>query len=336
MVSEQFPAVARAVGVPAVRAPMSHDRAVVVMRLAFGPPHRSTDNLRHVQAVALSVVAAAAGRLQRTFFEEVAMPTVDLAEHGGVPNLGAAPARDAGVLVLNWQWDETSQRLKAIQKAKNRPGGRYDGERLAMSQTATQVMMQTGELTSCSLVGGEFQVVCKEPLLSKGLILECQTMEFILQGLLSRYPVDVQDAREVGRLMDGHRFAIMSFCMDRASANFSLLKWWWSQLTSPTMPPRVLPHAEPCNAHGIALVKNQPFGTKALVGKSHTFTTLLRGGRFNDIFGSRSRGWCPSGLSSGARSGQTAWRSRRRDSCGPSSGRRTQGTSTPRVAEASG
>jgi len=68
---------------------------------------------------------------------------------------------------------------------------------------------------------------------------------------------------------------ILGFCGDRASSNKALLREIWRHLCRPEMPRVVLPFAEMCLAHGVALV---------IVAASSALASNMRQWRFGDAF----------------------------------------------------
>ena len=94
--------------------------------------------------------------------------------------------------------------------------------------------------------------------------------------MLRHFPVDLSNPEALDNLAEHNDLVILGTCCDRASANFAMLRWIWAQLARPSAPTTILPFAEPCNAHGVALVKDRPRGAKQVVAKAHSLAALLR------------------------------------------------------------
>lgn len=265
-VAATFPVVARTLGLPSERRPFDERRALTLMRLAFGEAIRGASQFRKVQADAVALVAATARALQHSFVSSILRP----------PPLAPSEQTLEDPLVcvhtLEWQWDETAQRVKGLQH------DRMTNEHMNHANAAVQVMVQTGLLRSyrCRLGGMPTQTV-HEQVFCRSLLLQEQTADFILEGLLRSLPFDISDPTVVEDLASKCDFLVLSCAMDRASANFKVLDCIWSMLEGATLPHNVLLHAEPCVVHGLALVKARPRGdTASIISVSHTFSTLLR------------------------------------------------------------
>ena len=112
-IGEHFPAVGQLCSLPARRAPFDVARAALLQRTAFLPTARD-GNLRRAQARAASLVATCGVQLQRAAVDSL---------WAGRPGTNE-PADPVGnghrvrVNALCWQWDETTQKLRAAISAK--------------------------------------------------------------------------------------------------------------------------------------------------------------------------------------------------------------------------
>lgn len=272
MAGAQFPDAAAALGLPKTRQPMGPHRAAVMVRLSLMPSMRGNSRHRKTQACAVSLVAAAAEAEQQMFVKRVFFPSAD-----DTKVLPGAPADTLRIVSMSWQWDETSQRLRSVHQH------RLPGERLSPAGMSVQVMMQHGRL-QVHLFDSDGVRSMSSPLLAKGLRLEDQTADTLLEGLLLRLPVDISEPPVLQRMSSSSDFIVLSFCVDRAAANLSALKWLWSRFAAPGVSDAILPHAELCAAHGVALVKSRSALSKAVVSKAHTLSGLLRNARTSAAF----------------------------------------------------
>lgn len=172
-VQGQFPSVAQALGLRPTRAPMDESRARIVQRLAFMPAFRGANPARGAQARALGLVCQAALDLQRRCVQNMALRPP--APPDGLEQL----ASGVRLVCLTWQWDETTQRLKSLQKPKLR------NEKASSEHVSMQVMMQSGSMVAYeSAWAGDAQwEVDKQSILCKGLLLERQTASFLVGGV---------------------------------------------------------------------------------------------------------------------------------------------------------
>ena len=119
-------------------------------------------------------------------------------------------------------------------------------------------------------------------MLCRGLQLERQTADFLVAGLLEGMPFHLSDPVVMSTIAGTCSAMVVSFSMDRASANLAALRYFWQRLIDPQMPTSIFPHAEPCCAHGVALVKTRPRQGKQIVAVAHTFTSSMRQWKFVD------------------------------------------------------
>jgi hypothetical protein len=138
-IASQFPVVARAAGLSVhCESGMGPLRSALVQRLAFMPPIRGDSFAKTSQREAVALVASCGMELQRVFFRAQFLEPRNPVLFDDV--LG--PLQHANVIrCLTWQWDETSQRIRALAK------GRLKGERTSHCRVAVQIMMQGGRVS---------------------------------------------------------------------------------------------------------------------------------------------------------------------------------------------
>jgi len=229
-------------------------RAGALSHVAFMPTIKGSFSNRQAQTIAVSTVAKCALAQQQAWLERVFRPSI---EAGGQPE--GSDAVSQSVKVFTWQWDETSQRVRAILP------NRLPGERVPHIKVATQVMMQSGLLSTFDMDGGCFALVSAQEWLCRGHLLAQQTADFILEGMARTMPFFFDDVDGLLPLCNDGSTVIVSLCCDRASANFRACAWLWQQMNSPVLRRLVLPHIEPCALHGIQLVKCRATGANKLL-----------------------------------------------------------------------
>jgi hypothetical protein len=94
--------------------------------------------------------------------------------------------------------------------------------------------------------------------------------------MLRGMPLQLDVAIQAQAYTEHNEYFIFFFTMDRASANFSTLAYFFSKLAASDMPSPVLPWAEPCHAHGLQHVKSRARGGKDLIAKAQSLSSLMR------------------------------------------------------------
>ena len=246
-------------------------RATALSQVAFMPSIKGSFSNRQAQTIAVSTVAKCALAQQQAWLERVFRPSI---EAGGPPE--GSDAVSQSVKVFTWQWDETSQRVRAMLP------NRLPGERVPHIKVATQVMMQSGLLSTFDMDGGCFALVSAQEWFCRGHLLAQQTADFILEGMARTMPFFFDDVDGLLPLCNDGSTVIVSLCCDRASANFRACAWLWQQMNSPVLRRLVLPHIEPCALHGIQLVKCRATGAKKLLTTMSSLGCLMRQWRFSN------------------------------------------------------
>lgn len=160
------------------------------------------------------------------------------------------------------------------------------GVRSSLSKVGVQVIAQAGMLrdyrrpgpgpSSAALV----TEIAREPVVSRSMLLETQSADDILEAVLHALPLDIEDQGCMQTAAASCDHLLLTFCVDRASANMRALSWIVEVLERPGMPPNVFPHVEPCAAHGAALVKARARGDHdGIVKASHSLAALMRQAR---------------------------------------------------------
>ena len=155
-------------------------KATAISHLAFAALCRGTQPQRWSQTRAAGVVADCALHHQSEWLRSLSLPQ-------GVDD----PASDAlgdyappnTVNVFTWQWDETSQRIKAIMRAPAR------GERVGTQQVAQQIMVQAGHCTQFMVGAAGCIAQSSNRLLARPLVLVKQDADHMLEGLSRGMPV---------------------------------------------------------------------------------------------------------------------------------------------------
>lgn len=277
------PMVARRLGVKPTRGALAEGRATVVLRLAFMPgikgDHPARNNQNRACAVVSSVLEAAFDAYAEAFFQGsqallgARRGTGALATADDMPPLAGDFSQ---VKVVSWEWDETSQRLQALRaKALHR-------ERTPLHGVAVQVMVQRGMLTLYEFSGDEGRTVDLQPIFVKGLRLQSTRADDLLEAMLRSAPVDLSDTERLNDLAAKQEAMVFAWCCDRASSNLASLRWYFKQVGSPAVDVSILPFAELCASHGVALVKGRATVGKTLTQTVSSFTLLTKNSRFMD------------------------------------------------------
>lgn len=266
LMAASFPHVARMCGLQIKAARMDENRARLVSQLAVSPLLRGAAPIRETQSRAADLLAHTCMSLQRECFSELFA--------SGQHQLGDLPEERFKVHVVSWQFDETSQLMKSVT-----PAG-FKNEHTGFGRTSEQVMMQNGILTTCVAQGDATEVLRQEPYLCRALVLQSQTADALLEALFRQLPFSPESSEGMRTLSSSCDALVISFVVDRAATNFRALTYIWRCLSDPAMPKSVLPFVEPCAAHGVALVKARGQLSSSIVGGGHTFSTLMRQGRF--------------------------------------------------------
>ena len=274
-VASEFPIVATQLGVCMKgRQPLGDDRARILTKLSFMPAIKGNHSARNRQnracAVVSRVLTLECARYCDAIFGREDAPRLDL-----VPVDRAHQAFQ--IKLLAWEWDETCQRLQAL-RAKS-----LTGERVGRHKVAVQVMVQRGTIALYEFGGDSCgQVVEEQPIFVKALRLQSTASDFLLEALLKCMPVDPSNAQEINAIADGSEALLLTWVCDRASSNLISLRWMFEQLNSPGVDKTILPYADLCAAHGVALVKGRAVMGKSAVQTVSSFTCLTKNWRFMD------------------------------------------------------
>ena len=155
---------------------MTAQRAEVLAIVAFRPTIRGDGLFAKVQRRAVWLAARTLLEQQAAFVRgAVARPREE-----ADPSVLEEPA--VRHLSLNWQWDETTQRVRNIL------GDLLPGERSTSTKMAIQVMMQAGRLQSHDATRRSWNTTVDDPVICRASFLESQTSDFLLESLLRLFP----------------------------------------------------------------------------------------------------------------------------------------------------
>lgn len=259
------------IGLP--RGAMDENRAEIVAVLALSPTLTSSTIAIRTQRRAVSLVAETALQVQSEWCDKVFGSLRLDSDLSAAPDAVLAPVAPLCVC-LTWQWDETAQ------KTKNVLGHRLREERKSDAKVATQTLMQSGKVVVYTpLPGGGGTVSFPEPVLCRGTFLPSTTADNILEAILRRYPLPLEDEGALAATLSGDGLLILSFAHDRAASNYLALRWLFRLLIRPSVPKTIFPHAEACVLHGLQLARTRPPVGKGLVGATFSFTRFLRNWR---------------------------------------------------------
>ena len=164
------------------------------------------------------------------------------------------------------QWDETSQRFKAMLKDTGTAGDR---------QTTTgllhQVMVFSGIVADVGVRGDGLQV---EPWLARPMVVDSTSANHLLQAVLRSLPFDISDRACMERISVACDVMLFTITTDRASSNAVVGAWLAQQVDK--LPRHFLPWCEFCIAHGCALAQGRSAIYKKLSSALLSLTHWLR------------------------------------------------------------
>ena len=248
---------------------MDETRAEIVAMLALSPTMLSSTSAIRTQRRAVSLVAETALQVQSEWCDD----TFGSLRLCWPPDAVLAPVAPLCVC-LTWQWDETAQKTRSVL------GGRLRGEKQSDQKVANQTLMQSGKVVVYEpFPAGGGRVSLPEPVFCRGTFLPSTTADCILEAILRRYPLPLEDEEALAATLSGDGLLILSFAHDRAASNYLALRWLFRRLILPSVPKTVFPHAEACVLHGLQLARTRPAVGKGLLGATFSFTRFLRNWR---------------------------------------------------------
>lgn len=102
----------------------------------------------------------------------------------------------------------------------------------------------------------------------------------LLEALLRDSPLPFSDLTKLREATGNCDAFVLSLACDRASVNFSIANYLFSQVRQ--LPRHVLPHLEPCGAHGVSLAKERGGLGKECATVLNSLSRQLRFQRFQD------------------------------------------------------
>ena len=265
-VAAEFPIVAKLAGLPKKAPRMTERRSGMLVRFALSPPVGHQHPCRRTQMRSASVLVDVCSEAQRACMNAMFKPRNNDSDNAHEV-VGCGPYR---MHVVNWQFDETSQRIRGALAAS----GTLAGERIAHSRVAVQIMVQSGQMSAFSIDEDAMTQVGKEPWFARPLVLEAQRANDLAEGFMRAFPLPLEDGDAMNELCSQCDILVVSFVLDRASANFCVLQYVWDLISQGAK--NLLPFFIPCVAHGVALMKARPKASKDLLAAAHSMCALLR------------------------------------------------------------
>jgi hypothetical protein len=229
--------------------------AALTLRLAALPRIRSAAlrSQRHQQSRALALVADILSERRQKCWD-----SMRASQHE------SASLDPTSVLMFACQWDETSQRFRSLQQKS------ASGATLSSSPLAAQCMVFNGSMVEIGIQA----CVQIEPFFSRTMVVEEMSANYLLEGVLRSLPFAFEDKEHMVALLARTDLFVFSVTVDRASANLSAAAWLAHH--SSQLPRTILPWAEYCAAHGVALVKGKAPLLKCLATALNSFTLWMR------------------------------------------------------------
>ena len=248
-------------------------RAKIAFKLATMPRARGQTAKGHCIRQARSgwEVSSFMMEQQLAHLQRMMMPDGAAARHD---QEGAARPRHR-TLMVTFQWDETSQRLKPIL------GRCLPASRTNRSQAGAQIMVLSGGMHVSEAVPALHAEASQHkltvhPWFARSLRLEAQDANFILAGILKSLPFEFDSPDSMNELMMNYDVMIISVGMDRAAANQVVVRWMCDHAYHRLQHPNLLIHVEPCALHGIALVKSRAKVSRSVAAALFSFTRWVR------------------------------------------------------------
>ena len=170
------------------------------------------------------------------------------------------------MLVVALQWDETSQRTRPQRQLLQRVVG-------GQQQSSAQCMAIRADLWLEDPASWHVQHV---PLTKRCLRLEAQHANALAEGVLTQLPVALEDPEAAWRLKSAHSQVLLCLGMDRASANWGVVRYLTDLTHRQALRERLLVWAEPCALHGVALVRSRCQCSKRLASALYSLSRWLR------------------------------------------------------------
>ena len=239
--------------------------AQLLVRIATSPHIRAVEFRSHrkLQVKSLALLSQCLVRLTKKCWDSLlcgALLAADASTHAATSASTLAATRKP-VIMFACQWDETSQKFRPLSSC----GSSGWTTRQAL---AHQTMVFLGYMVQ---LRASEATIRSEPCFACTLTVKETSANFLLEGLLPCLPFEVADMGEFARSSEAFIFSIT---VDRASANLLSAAWLAQQIAM--CPSRVLPWAEFCCAHGVALVKKRAHELKELSTSMTSLTHCLK------------------------------------------------------------
>jgi hypothetical protein len=274
LVAAYFPAISSSLGMKAASLARSPAMGAIHVKLAATPRIAGSANQLFAmkQDRSARLVADVLLNIQSEFVSVLFSTTVPVPLEAGSRLIPARVPSANKIGCVSLQWDETSQRLRAICKRL------LPGLRQPTFSAASQVMVFSGSVMLWTKTGtGDGIWKCTEthPYFNRSVRLAGQSAEFILEALLKLWPLNILDPCVAEQIDRDHEVFIITISCDRASANFKAISYLIGEVLAMKLP-RILIHTEPCGLHGVAIVKSRSPPLKKMGAAFYSLTRWLR------------------------------------------------------------
>ena len=164
--------------------------------------------------------------------------------------------------------DSSRHRARAVQDKSSAQ------TRATVGQVGVTFLMQSATYREVFLKVSGTAVTIDEPWISRGLVIEQKSANFIVEAVVRRCPLPLtspQDLRELTLSSDAQYF---SWTLDRAAEHVGFMRWVNDIVVE--LPASATCHMELCTAHGVPLVKGGSPEGKAVRAHLHSFSVFLR------------------------------------------------------------
>ena len=253
------------------------DLSLLTLEAATSPTVRgSTDaceRRRLLQDRSAAALAAFAEAAQETFFLDVLTggraTASESAPWAAASNfLDDDERRMSRCIVWCGTLDSSRHRTRAVQDKSSAQ------TRATVGQVGVTFLMQSATYREVFLKVSGTAVTIDEPWISRGLVIEQKSANYIVEAVVRRCPLPLtspQDLRELTLSSDAQYF---SWTLDRAAENFGFMRWVNDIVAQ--LPASAACHMELCTAHGVPLVKGRSPEGKAVSAHLHSFSVFLR------------------------------------------------------------
>ena len=251
------------------------EKASILVEAAVGPTVRGSDETaerrrQQQDRVAAALTAFADQHLKAFILQRFDGPAEDHTASDALVLRGGGQRR---LVMYFGAFDTARQRARPLARGGDKQ--QHLQGRLQTGHVGLSFLMQQAEFVECRVGGGGgTDWVCREAFAPKGLCTTSKTADFMIEGVIRRCPLPLDDSEALRRLCFASHAQYFGWALDRASECIAFGRWL--QDVSARLPLSAASHVEHCVAHGAALVKNRSSEGKRTCAHLHSFALLTR------------------------------------------------------------